>query len=66
MKPSVIAEMTNQELVETLEEHFLAFRKMKLNHAVSTLENPLELRAKRRVIARIKTELNKRQTQEKA
>lgn len=66
MKPSVIAEMTTQELVETLEESFDAYRKMKLNHAVSTLENPLELRAKRRQIARFKTELKKRQTQEKA
>lgn len=34
--------------------------KMKLNHAVSPLENPMTIKDNRRTIARLKTELTKR------
>jgi len=37
--------------------------KLKLTHAVAPLENPLQLRHMRRTIARLKTELTKREAQ---
>jgi len=37
---------------------------MKMNHAISPLENPLEIRNTRRTIARLKTELRRRQLEE--
>jgi len=37
--------------------------KMKLTHAVAPLENPLQIRHARRTIARVKTELTKREAQ---
>ena len=37
--------------------------KMKLTHSVAPLENPLTIRHTRRTIARLKTELTKREAQ---
>ena len=37
--------------------------KMKLTHAVAPMENPLQIRQTRRTIARLKTELTKREAQ---
>ncbi len=61
MKQSVIKEMKTDEIEERLQIEVEQFEKMKFNHAVSQLENPLSLRMKRRVIARLKTELRKRE-----
>ena len=61
MKAKEIAELSTAELHEKLgieEENFL---KLRLNHAVSDVENPMLLRTKRRTIARLKTELHKRE-----
>ena len=64
MKQEVIKEMGTAELIERLEEEKKHLVRMKLNHAVSPLENPHQISANRRVIARIKTELKKRQLEE--
>jgi ribosomal protein L29 len=40
--------------------------KLKFTHAVSTLGNPASIRAKRRDVARLATELNKRKRENKA
>lgn len=61
MKQSVIKEMKTDELEERLQLEVEQYSKMKFNHTVSQLENPLVLRAKRRTVARIKTELRKRE-----
>ena len=61
MKQEVIREMTTPELVERLEEEAKHYSKMKINHAVSPLENPIVIKEQRKVIARIKTELRKRE-----
>ena len=64
MKASVIKEMTTEEVRDHLAEEVAAYGKLKLNHAVSPLENPLQLREKRRVVARLKTEWRARQMKE--
>ncbi len=61
MKQSVIKEMGTAELIERLEEEQKHLTKLKLNHAVSPLDNPHQISANRRTIARIQTELRKRQ-----
>ncbi len=61
MKPGVIREMTTSDLEERLEEEKKHLTKLRLNHAVSPLENPMKIPAYRKIIARIKTELKKRE-----
>jgi large subunit ribosomal protein L29 len=60
MKPSVIREMSTGELVERLDEEKKQLEKLRLNHAVSPLENPMKIKLYRKTVARIKTELRKR------
>jgi large subunit ribosomal protein L29 len=63
MKQEVIKELSTADLIEQLEEQRKQLTKMKLNHAVSPLENPNKITAYRRTIARIMTELSKRQNE---
>lgn len=60
MENSVIKELSSVELSERLAEERLKLRKMKLGHAVSPLENPMELKSARKLIARLLTEQSKR------
>jgi large subunit ribosomal protein L29 len=60
MKQSVILELSNDDLKERLEEEAKQLNKLKLNHAVSPLENPNKIKDYRRTVARINTELRKR------
>ncbi len=61
MKQSVIKELSNDDLLERLEEEQKQLSRLKLNHAVSPLENPNKIVDYRRTIARLKTEIRKRQ-----
>ncbi len=56
--------MTSEELLERLDNEVENFGKIKMNHTVSPLENPMLLREKRRTIARLKTEIRKRELAE--
>jgi large subunit ribosomal protein L29 len=56
-----IAQLTNEELVEKVKSEKALYTKMKFNHTISPIDNPLTIRAKRRDIARLMTELRKRQ-----
>lgn len=60
MKQAVIKEFTTSDLRERLEEEKKQLVKMKINHAVSPLENPMKIRAYRRNVARMETELRMR------
>jgi large subunit ribosomal protein L29 len=61
MKQQVIQEMTTEELKERLEEEKKQLVKMKLAHTVSPLENPHKLTDYRKTIARMITELRRRE-----
>jgi len=65
MKQSVIKETTVQDLRDKLAEETSLLAKLKLNHAVSPIENPLKIKASRKNVARLQTELRKRELQEK-
>ena len=61
MKTSEIKDLTTEEIREKIETEKAALTKMKMNHAVSPLENPMLIRTTRRNIARLLTELRKRE-----
>ena len=65
MKSSEIQELGTEEVKERLESIQETLVKMKLNHAVSPLENPMTIKDNRRTIARLQTELTKRAMEEK-
>lgn len=64
MKQSEIKELSTTELQERLGEVQKSYLDLKMAHAVSPLENPIQLRSIRRTVARIATELTKRELQE--
>ncbi|HJH59963.1 MAG TPA: 50S ribosomal protein L29 [Bacteroidetes bacterium] len=57
----VINDLSTADLMERLEETRTHYVKMKLQHAVSPLENPHKLSECRKSIARIMTELRRRE-----
>jgi large subunit ribosomal protein L29 len=64
MKNNVIRELSTEELIERLEEEKKHLTKMKLNNTVSTIENPNKIREYKKTIARMLTELRKREIEE--
>ncbi len=61
MKIEEINKLETKELNEKLEQTVDALQKMKLNHQISPLENPSQIKATRRDIARMKTVLRQRE-----
>jgi len=64
MKQSVIIELSTAEIAERLVEEQQQLTKLKLNNAVTPLENPNKIKEQRRTIARLKTELRRREMTE--
>ena len=64
MEQEVIRELSTNDLKERLEDETKQLIKLKINHAVSPLENPNKIKAYRKTIARLKTELRKRELEE--
>ena len=56
--------LTIEELREMLDNTQVNLNKMKMNHRTAELENPLEIRSVRRNVARILTEIQKRELQQ--
>ena len=61
MKMTEIKELETKDLVERIEDEVANYNQMKLNHAVTPMENPSQIKAARRDIARMKTELRQRE-----
>ena len=61
MKITEIRELATAELQERVEADVTRYAQMKLNHAISPLENPEQLKKLRRDIARMKGELRSRE-----
>lgn len=53
--------MSEQDMKGRIEEDELRIKKLKFAHAVSPLENPMSIRDVRKDLARVKTELRKKQ-----
>lgn len=58
-----IKELATDELQEKIAEYRRDYQRMRFNHTVSPLDNPMTLKAMRRDIARLLTELNQRNQQ---
>jgi len=65
MKSSEIKELSNQELLEHIDNEKSSIVRMKLNHAISPLENPQKIKESRKTIARLMTEKRRREMNEK-
>jgi large subunit ribosomal protein L29 len=66
MAKNEITALSDQDLRDRIREEKAALGKMTRNHAISPVENPLRIRQNRRQIARMMTELNKRNKANKA
>jgi large subunit ribosomal protein L29 len=60
MEKKEIAALSDQELVDKIKEGKENYGKLKLNHNVSPIENPIKIRDTRKTIARLQTEATKR------
>lgn len=58
---SIVKELTTNELVDRISEEKSNLIKLRLNHAVSPIENPAKIKGVRKLIAQLKTELTQRQ-----
>ena len=61
MKIKEVKELETKDLVERIESEVAKYNQMKLNHAITPLENPSQIKLARRDIARMKTELRERE-----
>ena len=58
MKVQVLTEMPENALQDLLVSEREKLTRMKMSHAVSPLENPLQLKFTRKAIARVMTEIS--------
>ena len=63
MKQSEIKNLSVTELQEKLSQSKKAYTDLKMAHAISPIENPLQIRGARRTVARLATDLTKRELQ---
>jgi len=56
-----LQDMNVQDLQAKIQEDQLRLKKLEFAHAISPLENPMNIRALRRDIARIKTQLKRKE-----
>ena len=63
MKPAEIRELTPNELAERIDAEVAKYNQMLMNHSISPLGNPGQIKAARRNIARMKTILREKELQ---
>lgn len=61
MKTREIIELTTAEIVERMASERANLSRLTLNHAISPLDNPAQIREVRRTIARLATVLRQRE-----
>ena len=61
MKISEIKELTDQELKERMDAEKSRLDFLKINHSISPLDNPMQIKEIRRTVARCATELRQRE-----
>ena len=64
MKQADIKQLSTSDLRDRVKEEKATLAKLKLNHAVSPIENPLKITFSRKTVARLKTELRTREIAE--
>jgi len=66
MKTSEIKELSTSDLLERIDTEKNMLIRLKLNHAITPLDNPKKLREAKLTIARLLTELRKRELNKKS
>ncbi|NDW17440.1 50S ribosomal protein L29 [Dysgonomonas sp. 216] len=61
MKIAEVRELSDKELLERIDAEKIALDQMVLSHSVTPLDNPVEIKKKRRTVARMLTELRQRE-----
>lgn len=61
LKKEDLNQLSNEDLKQRLLDDSDRLTKLSFNHAVNPLDNPIQLRYIRREIARLKTEIRKRE-----
>ena len=64
MKTREIKELNNKEIQERMNAEIEHLDRLKLNHSISPLDNPLQIKEVRRTIARFATELRQRENKQ--
>lgn len=64
MKQEDIKQLSTTDLNDRIKEQKNSLSKLKLNHAVSPIENPASITASRKTVARLQTEQRARQIAE--
>lgn len=65
MKQAEINQLTTKELRERIIDEKELLTKMKINHTISPLDNPMKITAVRKNVARLMTEIRKREIETK-
>ncbi|MDX2362122.1 MAG: 50S ribosomal protein L29 [Crocinitomicaceae bacterium] len=63
MKQQEITKMSDADVKDSVANFSEQLAKMKLAHKVAPMENPVQIRNMRKTVARLKTELTKREAQ---
>ena len=65
MKIAEIRELSTQELLERVDAEVAAYAQKRINHSITPMENPSQLKQQRKWSARMKTELRQRELDNK-
>ena len=65
MKIAEIRELSTPELIERIDAEVAAYDQMLINHSISPLDKPAQIKQNRRMIARMKTVLRQRELNNK-
>ena len=60
MKASELKDLSIEEIQSKIQQEVKSLEELRFNHVVTPLDNPLVIKAARKNVARLKTELNKR------
>ena len=66
MKTSEIRELSTSDLIERIDTERTMLVRMRLNHAITPLDNPQKIKQTKITIARLLTELHARELKEKS
>ena len=58
MKQTEIVKLSKEDLQDKLMEYQKQLEELKMTHAISPLENPLQIKKARRIVTRLKTAIS--------
>ncbi|MBP6230280.1 MAG: 50S ribosomal protein L29 [Paludibacteraceae bacterium] len=64
MKIAEVKELSDKEIIERIEGEKEKLSQLKLNHAISPLDNPNQIKEVRKTIARLNTEVSAREAKQ--